>query len=343
MKKRKMVLAKGISISVLVLVFGALAFNSWARNQQGENNMVLVTVNDVKITKGEVESKIEAMLGPQGKMMSPEKLSKIYDQMDRRILDSMIVETLLEKAIEEQGIMVTDEDVEKVVKNLKTTLPSDVKFEEYLKNIGLEEKDLRQSLNKNMRIKKLLEQQVADIKASDDEEIKTFYSANPDKFQVPENIEVRHILIAVKPDDENKAKAEKMKKIEKIRQQLVDKKGENFEMIAAEVSDCPSKTKGGKLGVMARGQAVKAFEDAAFSQKVGEIGPIVETSFGYHVIEVMDHKKATKAPLSEVKEFISNHLAAQKKEKAVIGYIDSLKTGASIVFHNENSDEKNPA
>jgi len=89
---------------------------------------------------------------------------------------------------------------------------------------------------------------------------------------VPESVEARHILIAVKPDDDKAAKALKMKKAEKIRDQLVEKKGENFEVIAAEVSDCPSKSKGGMLGVFGRGQTVPAFEEAAFSQKVGEIG-----------------------------------------------------------------------
>jgi len=111
---------------------------------------------------------------------------------------------------------------------------------------------------------------------------------------VPESVEARHILIAVKPDDDKAAKALKMKKAEKIRDQLVEKKGENFEVIAAEVSDCPSKSKGGMLGVFGRGQTVPAFEEAAFSQKVGEIGPVVETSFGYHVIEVLDRKKRGK-------------------------------------------------
>jgi len=341
MKKRKLTLAKGISISVLALVLVALVFNSWARNQQGGKDAVLVTVNDVKITSGEVDKEIEAMLGPQAKMLSPEKLAEIRDQLDRRVLDSIIVKTLLSKAIEEQNITVKDEEVDKVIKQLEEALPADVKFEEHLKNIGLAEDDLRQSLSKNLRIKKLLEQQVTDIAAVTDEEIKTYYSGNPNKFQKPENIEVRHILIAVKPDDDNAAKAEKMKKAEKIRQQLVDKKGENFEAIAAEVSDCPSKANGGKLGALVRGQAVKAFEDAAFNQNVGEIGPVVETSFGYHVIEVLDHKEATKISLSEVKGFISNYLIAQKKEKAVKGYIDALKAEASIVFHNEKSGETN--
>ena len=148
-------MAKGISISVLALVLVALVFNGWARNQQGEKDAVLVTVNDIKITSGEVDKEIEAILGPQAKTLSPERLAEIRGQLDQRVLDSIIVKTLLSKAIEEQNITVKDEEVDKVIKQLEDALPADVKFEEHLKNIGLAENDLRQSLSKNLRIKKV--------------------------------------------------------------------------------------------------------------------------------------------------------------------------------------------
>ncbi len=92
-----------------------------------------------------------------------------------------------------------------------------------------------------------------------------------------------------------------------------------------------------------RGQTVKPFENAAFSQKVGEIGPVVETSFGYHIIEVLGHKEAGKIPISDVSDYISNKLISQKKDKAVREYIDSLKAESSIVYQGEKSEERNPA
>ncbi len=343
MKKRKLTLAKGISIAVLALIVGAFAFNGWALSQQDGKDGVLVTVNDVKITRGEVDKRIEVMLGPQAETLPPEKLTEARHQLDQRALDSMIAEALLTKEVEKQNVVIKNEEVDEALTQLKESLPPEVKLEEYLKSIDLKEKDLRESVGKNLRIKKLIEQQVADIAVPSDKEIEAFYADNSEKFQVPESVEVRHILIAVKPEDDEAAKTQKREKAEKIRVQLVEKKGENFEAIAAEVSDCPSKSKGGMLGVFGRGQTVPAFEEAAFNQKVGEIGPVVETSFGYHVIEVLDRKEAREAPLSEMSERISNYLVAQKKDEAVKEYIESLKAAATIVFHDEKSGDKNPA
>jgi peptidyl-prolyl cis-trans isomerase C len=343
MKKRKLTLAKGISISVLTLIVGAFALNGWALNQQDGKDGVLVTVNDVNITRAEVDKRIAEMLGPKAKTLPPEKLTEIRHRLDQRALDSMIAEALLTEEVEKQNVVIKNEEIDEALTQLKGSLPPEVKLEEYLKSIGLTEKDLRESVGKNLRIKKLVEGKVADIAVPSDKEIEAFYADNPEKFQMPESVEVRHILIAVKPDDDKAAKALKREKAEEVRKQLVDKKGENFETIAAEVSDCPSKSKGGMLGVFGRGQTVPAFEEAAFSQKVGEIGPVVETSFGYHVIEVLDRKEARKVPLSEVSERISNYLVAQKKDKAVKEYIESLKASATIVFHDEKSGGTDPA
>lgn len=83
-----------------------------------------------------------------------------------------------------------------------------------------------------------------------------------------------------KEADEAGAKA----KLEAIRERIL--KGEDFAQLAKENSDCPSGAKGGDLGEFGKGQMVPEFEKAAFEQKVGEVGPLVKTNFGYHIIKV---------------------------------------------------------
>ncbi len=88
----------------------------------------------------------------------------------------------------------------------------------------------------------------------------------------------RHILVADEATANN------------VRQRLLN--GEDFAKVAAEVSiDTGTKTKGGDLGWFGKGAMVAEFEAAAFSQKVGEIGPPVKSQFGYHIIQVLAHEE----------------------------------------------------
>ncbi len=100
--------------------------------------------------------------------------------------------------------------------------------------------------------------------------------------------------------------------IENIRQQLLD--GADFEALAAKHSACNSAKKGGDLGEFKRGKMSKPFEDAAFSQKVGEIGPVIRTPYGYHIIKVAAHNQKQEATDStpEIPETVrASHILIQ--------------------------------
>ena len=93
-----------------------------------------------------------------------------------------------------------------------------------------------------------------------------------------EEITASHILCST----EVASNKEALKSIKKIQARLA--KGEAFEELAREVSDCPSGSQGGDLGSFGRGRMVDEFDKAAFDLEVGETSPVVETEFGYHLI-----------------------------------------------------------
>jgi len=342
MKIKRKRIVQGVGFCVGLIVLGVFAFNGWALNQKQGEDTVVVTVNEIQITRAQVDDKIGTMLGPQAGTLPPEKLAAIRNQVDGKVIENMIIETLLTDAVEKQGITVNDKELDGALSKIKASVPLGVGFQEFLKEKGMSEQDLRKMLSQDLRIRKLLESRFTGLSSPSDEKMSAFYKENPEKFQTPENVEVRHILVSVKEGDSETAKAEKMKRAEEIRQKLIAKNGNNFEEIAVAMSDCPSKSKGGMLGKVAKGQTVKPFEDAAFSQKKGEIGPVVETVFGYHVIEVLKHNKETTLSFVEVKESISDYLLAQKRQDLIKEYIDSLKTQASIVYNTQNTQTKNP-
>lgn len=101
-----------------------------------------------------------------------------------------------------------------------------------------------------------------------------------------ESVRASHILLMYQGSDRSSAtrsKDEAASQIASLKAQIDG--GANFADLARQHSDCPSGKRGGDLGQFGRGQMVKAFEDTTYALPVGGVSGIVETQFGYHIIQ----------------------------------------------------------
>ncbi|MDT8389032.1 MAG: peptidyl-prolyl cis-trans isomerase [Lentisphaeria bacterium] len=145
------------------------------------------------------------------------------------------------------------------------------------------------------------------IEAVSDADIEAAYAENKSEYEP--QVKARHILVSTQDmDDEQKAAAKA--KLEGLRGDI--EAGKDFAELAREHSTCPSSAQGGDLGFFSRGRMVKPFEDAAFALEKGGLSGVVETQFGYHLINVTD-TKAGKS-LAEVKDELIRKV---KEEKAL--------------------------
>ncbi len=142
-------------------------------------------------------------------------------------------------------------------------------------------------------------------------ELNEYYELNKNsEFRHDEQVAARHILKKVNGEGDD-AKAAARKAIEDVQARL--KAGEGFEDLARSESDDPgSATKGGDLGLFSRGRMVPAFEAVAFSTEPGQTSDIVESDFGFHIIQVYDKKPAGVAPFDEVQDQIRQKVAEKK-------------------------------
>jgi parvulin-like peptidyl-prolyl isomerase len=100
-------------------------------------------------------------------------------------------------------------------------------------------------------------------------------------------VRCRHILVAYQGASRaivDRTKEEARQRADKILAET-RKPGADFAALARRDSDAPDARRGGDVGVFDRGMMVKSFENAAFALEVGEVSPIVETRFGYHIIQ----------------------------------------------------------
>ncbi len=149
------------------------------------------------------------------------------------------------------------------------------------------------------------------------------YHAKPDRFQAPEQVHIRHILIAGQ-DEAAKEKAEKL---------LADLKGgADFATLAREHSaDTGSAAKGGDLGFFAKGQMVPEFEEAAFAmQKASELSALVKTKFGYHILQLQERRAAGIRPFAEVRAELMKEALNSMLQDARAAAAQKIQQSATI-------------
>jgi peptidyl-prolyl cis-trans isomerase D len=158
------------------------------------------------------------------------------------------------------------------------------------------------------------------------QQIQQYYNDHMTDYQLPEQAKSRHILIKVdagadaKTDAAAKAKAEMVLKLLQA--------GGNWNDLAKKYSDDPgSKDSGGELGFAQRGRMVPEFDNAIFTQKIGDIA-IVKSQFGYHIVQVEDRQAAHTQPLNEVLPQIQAALIRDAAAQAEENYAQALTSEA---------------
>ncbi|MDR1276678.1 MAG: SurA N-terminal domain-containing protein [Candidatus Accumulibacter sp.] len=173
---------------------------------------------------------------------------------------------------------------------------------------------------------------LATVKLSESE-AKTWYDGHPDRYRQEEERHARHILIrAAKEGGEARAKAEKILT-------EVKKSPEKFVALAKQYSeDVGSAKSGGDLGFFQRDAMVKPFADAVFDTlKKNEISEIVESDFGYHIIQLIDIRPASVRAFAEVRAEIENEL---KQQAAARKFAETAESFSNMVY--EQSDSLQP-
>jgi peptidyl-prolyl cis-trans isomerase C len=266
----------------------------------------------------------------QSRGRSDEQFAMMLPTIKPQIIDSLVVRALLAEEFTKKNITVSEAEIDKEIAKIKTTLPKGKNLEEILKANGVSDKAFRDDIMEQVKLSKLLE-----IGEPTEKEMKEFYEKHKNRlFEIPESARARHILITVDATDDAAKKAVKKEKAEALRKKLMVSKGADFEQLAKENSDCPSKAAGGDLGEFRKGQMVPAFEAAAFSLKTNEISAVVETDFGYHVIQLIEYNAPKTVPFDEAKPQIAAQYKGRKLQEKAAPFIQALREKAKITYQN---------
>lgn len=288
----------------------------------------VVTQDQLNTRVGEIQKQL------QGRVPTKEQDAKAFADFERQVLDYMVTLDIIQAKSADLKISVTDADVEKQLDQVKQMFQGDdAKFQEALKQQNLTLDQLKVNLREQEIIKRAIDAVTKDAKVTDDE-LKKYYDANKEEFNVDESRKLRHILVAPAAAEGAEATQAQWDAAKKEAEDLLKKvkNGGDFAAIAKESSDDPgSKAQGGDLGSVSPGMMVPEFDEAAFALDKGQISDLVKTQYGYHIIQATEVAAAKQLTFDEAKERIRGTLVEEKKKVLWEEWLADQKDALKVV------------
>jgi len=251
-----------------------------------------------------------------------------------QIFEDLLIQKLLLNQSQVDSIDVGDKEVDNELSQrldyFIKQIGSIEKLEEYFKKKMPEIKeDFRDIIRDQMLTQKMQSKITADIKMTPNEVHNYFKTLPTDSLPIID-AEYELAQIVAYPVFKEEEKAALKRKLEEMRERIL--KGGNFAAMARLYSEDPgSATKGGELGLMARSELVPEFAIAAFNLQPGEISEVVETDFGYHIIQLIE-KRGERANMRHILLIPKVSFDAKSKAKAKLDSIANLIRKNTVKF-----------
>lgn len=300
-------------------------------NQLVESKALALKANQmgIKVSDQDLADSIQATYVSQvGSAFDPTMYQRIIESQgmtvpafEQQQRENMLVARL--EALETQAIVITDQEArtEYSRKNLKVGLDYiDFSEKPFEAKVSKDPAAIKNYFDKNRLLFRSPEKRDAVLVVGStadflqtakvsDAQIQQTYNDNHESYQIPERVRVRHILIKTQGKPKDQWPALKTKADDLLKQ--IQRGGDFAELAKKNSEDPGSAVKGGELGWLVHGQTVPNFDKTAFSLQPGQTSGVVETEYGYHILQLEEKQNAHTQTLDEVKPTIEADLRKQ--------------------------------
>jgi foldase protein PrsA len=236
-----------------------------------------------------------------------------YKSLQSEVLGFLISSSWVLGEASSLGVKVSDKEVKKQFEKIKTQqFPKAAEFQKFLATSGQTVSDLLLRVKLNLLSSKIQQKIVKEKSKVSQAEIAKYYKENPKRFGVAEKRDL--LIILTKTEAQAKAAKQEVES------------GKSFESVAKKVSiDPTSKSNGGKLPGVVKGQEEKALDTAVFSASKGTLTGPVKTPFGYYIFEVTKITPGSQQTLKQAEASIKSQLTATHQQKALSAFVKEFK------------------
>lgn len=266
---------------------------------------------------------------------------------DREVLEQFITDKLLETEVRESGIVISDDDVNRYIEQVKkNNRLSDEDLNVALGREGQTLASYKASVKSEMEKSEIIDRQVKRKVSITDEDVERYYKLNPQKFRANDRARIRHILLPLAENASPESVQSAMAKGQELYKRIAA--GEDFATLARDNSEGAGHAAGGDIGWVNRGTLIAGIEEVAFEKlTVGQVSEPFRTSMGIHIVKLEGREPGNLLPLSTVAPRIKEELLNKALQERFTKW---LKTDlrrkhrvdvkvAGVVFKPEDSKE----
>ena len=300
---------------------------------------ILVKVNGEILTKTDLEQRqVQAIRAKGIQPADDAAMKKAIEDVTPEIIANAIDEMLLTQQGKELGYKLSDEEFDRVVGNIRkeNKLDTDEAFLAALKQEGMTLSDLRKSLEKQMLMSRVTQNQVMSKVGITEEEARKYHASHLKDFTTPGTVTIREILVRVATDSKGVnvgADEDAKAKAEAARKRVLA--GEAFEQVAAEVSSSASRANGGLVGPLNINELTPGFKQMLDGMKVGDVSEVIRGQGGYQIIKLENRTADEVISAEAAHDKISDALYEEKRQIYIRRYLNKLRSQATIEWKND--------
>jgi len=283
---------------------------------------VVAKVNGDIVTLSEFQARQVAAVQAAGGLNSDERIERFLRENNARILQEAIDDLLLVQKAQEMGMRLRPDYINDIIENIKkeNNIQSDDDLQQQLRREGMSLDDLKRNIERSIMKRQLLSHELEAKIAVSEDDVRADYEARRAEYDRPGSLHLQEIV--VKTQSGSQALAGDL-----VRRARA---GEDFAEMARAYSSSPTRSSGGDLGQLRKGDLAPDIEKVAFALPVGGVSDPLPTPEGFRILKVVEKTEATQVPFEDVKADIQKRLSGDRTEREYEAYMEGLRKAAII-------------
>ena len=304
-----------ILLTLLAILFPVT--DGFAQERMDAKDRIAAIVNDDVITLSELQQELKTFMPQLNAQYSGEELQKQADQLRYKLLVAMIEQKLQLQQAAQMRLTVSEREIDSTVQDMRARRDADP--------TSAPTASERKAARDQLLLMRVYQHKIRSTLLIPEATLREYYDSHQEEFTLPGEVSISQIMLSVNGSGSlEKARLRSDHVLKEI------ERGRSFEELAKDYSDGPEAKNGGSLGIMIQGSLLPQIEEIVDRLGPGDIGPIVESPVGFHIIRVDQKKPAGLRPFEKVKEGIESKLLREQSQQVYQEWLNELKDNAFI-------------